>query len=181
MSSKRPSKLKTHSQSDLSDYIGSAGEVCVPDPNVDLSHVSIYHTASDSEHEQCPHCYHRSNQHKHVGKIHIQGLARDVMACESCSRLFDYVPDSIKAYVDEVKNACNTDNVTFTRAETKNDQNISTQNPQLEQKLDDLSETLASLVEDLTFKLEQQGNEINELKTDPLRRIKETINAFDLK
>lgn len=178
----RNTKLKgqyaTQYEAPLEDCIGASSEPQF-DPMADLSVIKVFHTQSDKS-LQCPHCYHHDEGHEHLGVMSVNGINRDLYNCSSCNQVFDGVPNSIKAYLDQAKGYVGTDNVSFIRA--KRDSHSSIINTsRMESLLDSLKDTVERSIEDLQTTVTRQQAEIQELKSDPVRGLREIVNEFNLK
>lgn len=167
---------------------------------IDLLNIHVQHTKEDII---CPYCTTGNNYstHKALGQIMVNNEMRQVYGCSSCTRIFDYLPNYLKQYLDQVKSYTGADGVVYHNPNEAQDQtdlinklenvemntdqiknslcNIdnNSEDFEIKQQLEYLNNNMTSFMTELRTLLEQQ----NEALTDPMRGIREALNNFNLK
>ncbi len=152
--------------------------------DINLDIIKVLHTACDN-HISCTHCYYGSDSHEYLGVMNVQGQNKDLYKCYSCNYVFDGVPNSIQAYLKQVSNLIGDNDVSFSK--TSQSKHVQKNNEEMEMKIEDLNNIVRNMGSDINISIqnlqrviEVQQQELQELKNDPVRGLKDIVNGFNL-
>lgn len=168
----------------------------MPDNNEEVKYKldspNAWHHGDTDSSPACPNCYNHNNNVM-MGQIVVDGSPRPAYKCGSCNRMYSDLPAPIKVLADEAKkNGAKTvgfkTGQPITAANLNNATSISVNQQNLENKLDEVKNTIYNLMYEIQRMTQQvtdiasQNHELmDKLSKDPLAHMRKSITEFDLK